>query len=47
MIPSGQLKVGDTAPYFSLQGVDGRVISLEGLQQEKKNVLLVFLRHLG
>jgi len=47
MIPSGQLKVSYTAPDFSLQSVDGRVISLEALQQEKKNVLLVFLRHLG
>jgi len=47
MIPSGQLKVGDTGPDFALPGVDGRMISLDALQQDEKNVLLVFLRHLG
>ncbi len=41
------LSVGDPAPDFSLQTVEGGLISLEQLRQSGKITLLVFLRHLG
>ena len=38
---------GDPAQDFTLQNVDGNMISLADQLQDGKNVLLVFLRHLG
>jgi peroxiredoxin len=42
-----QLKIGDPAPNFALQTVDGNPFSLHGALRSGQNVLLVFLRHLG
>lgn len=39
------LQVGDVAPDFTLNTVDGRPVSLSDYHGQ--NVLLVFLRHLG
>ena len=41
------LKPGDVAPNFTLSTVDGQPISLTDAIQGGRNVLLVFLRHLG
>lgn len=41
------LKLGDTAPNFTLNTVDGRPVSLGDALGDGRNVLLVFLRHLG
>src|SRR5687767_8925587 len=41
------LNVGDHAPGFSLQTVEGDQVSLDQLRQSGKHILLVFLRHLG
>jgi len=38
-----RLKVGDTAPDFTLENLDGNGITLSDLR-EKKNVILVFYR---
>jgi peroxiredoxin len=43
----GQLTEGDVAPGFDLLSVEGKSISLKNLQDEKKTIVLVFLRHLG
>jgi peroxiredoxin len=42
-----QLMAGDAAQDFTLQNVDGNMISLADQLQDGKNILLVFLRHLG
>ena len=39
------LRVGDRAPDFALQTLDGEPVALGGLRD--RPVLLVFLRHLG
>ncbi|HFD39898.1 MAG TPA: redoxin domain-containing protein [Anaerolineae bacterium] len=41
------LKNGDPAPDFTLTTVDGRSVSLSDALHRGRNVLLVFLRHLG
>jgi peroxiredoxin len=41
------LQIGQTAPEFSLQSVEGEQISLRDLRQSGQHTLLVFLRHLG
>lgn len=50
------LRVGDVAPNFALKTVDGRSVSLQDALRSGRstadepvgrNVLLVFLRHLG
>ena len=41
------LKSGDPAPDFSLSAMDGQPVSLNNVLYEGRNVLLVFLRHLG
>ena len=41
------LKIGDLAPDFVLQTVEGQSVSLYESLQGKDSVLLVFLRHLG
>ena len=43
----GELITGDAAPDFTLLTVDGQPVSLSGTLQVRRNVLLVFLRHLG
>lgn len=43
----GELKAGDTAPDFKLVAVDGQPVSLSGILGGTRQVLLVFLRHLG
>jgi len=40
-------KRDDPAPDFSLPTVDGQRVSLRDALHEGRNVLLVFLRHLG
>jgi len=39
------MKSGDPAPDFALENVDGGTVSLR--EYRGRNVLLVFLRHLG
>jgi peroxiredoxin len=41
------LNVGDPAPDFTLQTVEGDQVSRDQLRKSGKNTLLVFLRHLG
>lgn len=41
------LKPGDTAPNFNLRTIAGQTLSLRGDQQDGRNTLLIFLRHLG
>jgi peroxiredoxin len=41
------LKTGDTAPGFELPAADGGTIALEDTLRAGRQVLLVFLRHLG
>lgn len=41
------IAVGDRAPEISLVNFEGKLFSLEETLQEDKNILLVFLRHLG
>jgi peroxiredoxin len=41
------LKPGDIAPGFALQTVDGQPVSLKDRLGDGRNILLVFLRHLG
>jgi peroxiredoxin len=41
------LKPGDIAPDFTLQTVDGDPVSVSDTLRGGRNVLLVFLRHLG
>ncbi len=41
------LKLGDIAPDFTLQTADGQPLSLSQTLRSGRNVLLVFLRHLG
>ena len=41
------LKPGDIAPNFTLHSVDGQPVSLSDTLHSGRNVLLVFLRHLG
>ncbi len=41
------IKKNQLAPDFSLSSTAGEEISLQDLLEDKKNVLLVFLRHLG
>ena len=41
------LKPGDIAPDFTLHTVDGQTVSLNDVLGSGRNVLLVFLRHLG
>jgi peroxiredoxin len=41
------LNSGDPAPDFSLLTVDGQAVSLSDALRAERNVLLVFLRHLG
>ncbi len=40
-------KVGNIAPDFTLQTADGESVSLSDARRAGRNVLLVFLRHLG
>lgn len=41
------LKPGDKAPDVSLKNLEGQATALSVYQQNGKNILLVFLRHLG
>ncbi len=41
------LSPGDIAPDFTLHTADGQSVSLSGTLRGGRNVLLVFLRHLG
>lgn len=41
------VEVGSIAPDFSLGAANGRAVSLSGALQNRRGVLLVFLRHLG
>ena len=41
------IKKNQPAPHFILHSTDGEEISLQKLLKEDKNILLVFLRHLG
>ena len=41
------IKKNQIAPNFALHSTDGEEISLQNLLKEDKNILLVFLRHLG
>jgi peroxiredoxin len=41
------LREGSLAPDFTLHTVDGQPVSLSDALQGGRNVLLVFLRHLG
>ncbi len=38
-----RVKIGDKAPNFTLENMDGKRVSLSGFRQ-KKNVVLVFYR---
>jgi peroxiredoxin len=40
-------KVGDPAPDFTLYTADGEPVSLRETMRSGRNVLLIFLRHLG
>ncbi len=42
-----KIKNNQLAPDFTLQSADGENISLQSLLIPTKNVLLIFLRHLG
>jgi peroxiredoxin len=41
------VQVGDQAPGFALQTVDGQHVELVQVLKQASAVLLVFLRHLG
>ncbi len=41
------LQVGQFAPRFTLQRVDGQLLRLDDVLQTGHHSLLVFLRHLG
>ncbi len=41
------IEMGDFAPDFGLNQVDGQPVSLSGLTGAGRTVLLIFLRHLG
>ena len=41
------VEVGSIAPDFSLGAANDQVVSLSGVLQRRRGVLLVFLRHLG
>ncbi|MFC2029705.1 hypothetical protein ACFLWA_03145 [Chloroflexota bacterium] len=41
------LKPGDAAPDFELEAAQGQSISLSRTLRDDRNILLVFLRHLG
>jgi|APSaa5957512576_1039674.scaffolds.fasta_scaffold137623_2 hypothetical protein len=41
------IKKNQLAPNFILQSTEGEEISLQKLIKADKNVLLIFLRHLG
>lgn len=41
------IEVGSIAPDFSLGAANGQEVSLGGVLQSRRGVLLVFLRHLG
>ena len=41
------IKQNDIAPDFSLPDMEGNILSLQENLNDGKNVLLVFLRHLG
>lgn len=41
------VNVGDKAPDLTLHSADGRQVSLTDTLRGGRNVLLVFLRHLG
>ena len=41
------LKPGDKAPDVVLENLEGQTMTLSAYWQQGKNVLLVFLRHLG
>jgi peroxiredoxin len=41
------LKPGGIAPDFTLYTVDGQSVSLKDRLHRGRNILLVFLRHLG
>jgi peroxiredoxin len=41
------LNSGEPAPEFSLLTADGQAVSLSDALRAGRNVLLVFLRHLG
>ncbi|MBI3166815.1 MAG: redoxin domain-containing protein [Chloroflexi bacterium] len=41
-----KLKINTPAPNFTLQTVEGELVTLSAILKDK-NVLLVFLRHLG
>ena len=43
----GLVQTGDKAPDLFLQTLDGRPFSLSDTLDKGRNVLLVFLRHLG
>ena len=44
---NGPVQAGDRAPDLMLQALDGQRISLGDTLRKGRNVLLVFLRHLG
>lgn len=41
------LRVGDAAPEFTLDSVEGRPFSLASTLRDGRAILLVFLRHFG
>jgi len=43
----GSPQAGDVASDLKLPGVDGKVLSLGDCVENGRNVLLIFLRHLG
>jgi len=42
-----QPKPGDAAPNFTLRTMAGQTLSLRANQQDGRNTLLIFLRHMG
>ena len=41
------LKIGDTAPGFTLHTPDDRPVALTDALQDRQAILMIFLRHLG
>ena len=41
------LKIGDTAPGFTLRTPDDRSVTLRDALHDQRVLLLIFLRHLG
>jgi len=47
VLQKARLEMGETAPDFVLPTAEGEPISLGDVLRRGRNVLLVFLRHLG